>query len=223
MITPLASLRPLRRARPAALALASLLLLVLPVSAQSDATGTLAGRVFNETSGNYLTNARIAVAGTALVAFTNELGEYQLTGVPAGEVQLAVTFTGLQGQSAPVRVSAGGVATRDFTLTRAAAPGTEAVVKLQEFVVASSREMNAADIAINEQRYAPNIRNVVDADAYGDAGEGNLGEFHQVHPRRDRELLVVRRPLHLDPRPALERDPIHSSTATAWRAPRRRA
>jgi outer membrane receptor for ferrienterochelin and colicin len=42
--------------------------------------------------------------------------------------------------------------------------------------------MNASDIAANEQRFAPNIKNVVDADAFGDAGEGNSREFLKFVP-----------------------------------------
>jgi TonB-dependent receptor len=150
--------------------------------AQSGDRGSIAGRVLNETSGSYLNNARVVVPGTGLEAFTNDSGEYRLNGVPAGPVQLAVSFTGLRAQTATVQVAAGQVATQDFTLTRADAAGPGTIVKLDQFVVASSREMNAADIAINEQRYAPNIRNVVDADAFGDAGEGNLGEFIKFIP-----------------------------------------
>lgn len=149
---------------------------------QPGGTGSIVGRVQNLTSGSFLNNARLVVAGTSLEVFTNDSGEYQLTGVSAGDVRLAVSFTGLQAQTATIRVAAGQVVTKDFNLTRADATETGGIVKLDEFVVASSREMNAADIAINEQRYAPNIRNVVDADAFGDAGEGNLGEFIKFIP-----------------------------------------
>ena len=37
-------------------------------------------------------------------------------------------------------------------------------------------------IALNEQRNAPNIKNVVSADEFGDIGEGNLGEFMKYLP-----------------------------------------
>lgn len=144
--------------------------------------GAIAGRVFNVTSGSYLNNARVNILGTNLEAFTDELGHYRFSDVPVGEVQLTVRFTGLQSPTTRVRVVAGATATCDFNLGRSEAAADAATVKLSEFVVAASREMNAADIAINEQRYAPNIRNVVDADAFGDAGEGNLGEFIKFIP-----------------------------------------
>lgn len=165
--------------RPAAIA--ALLFVTMTGLAQAPAIGTVTGRVLNVTSGSFLNNARVVVVGTRTETFTNESGEFRLQ-VPPGDVQLAVTFTGLQPQSATVRVAAGEAVTQDFSLTRLDASGDAGVVKLTEFVVAASREMNAADIAINEQRYAANIRNVVDADAFGDAGEGNLGEFIKFIP-----------------------------------------
>jgi TonB-dependent receptor len=160
----------------------ALILAASLLGAQSRGTGVIKGRVLNATSGSYLTNARIAIKGTIREAFTDENGEYRLADAPDGAVELVAQFTGLKSQSSTVSVTPGGVTTHDFTLTRADTSETGGVVKLDEFIVGSSREMNAADIAINEQRFAPNIRNVVDADAFGDAGEGNLGEFIKFIP-----------------------------------------
>src|SRR6185295_18655167 len=56
------------------------------------------------------------------------------------------------------------------------------VVKLDQFVVATSKEMEGAAIAINEQRFAANIVNVVAADEFGHVAEGNVGEFLKFLP-----------------------------------------
>jgi TonB-dependent receptor len=148
-------------------------------------TGTVEGRVLNATSGAYLNNARLTVPGTTLEAFTGESGDFRLAPVPAGEAKILVTFTGLQAQAATVTVASGSVVRRDFNLTRTGSPAEprpDGVTQLDPFLVATNREMNAADIASQEQRYAPNIKNVVAADAFGDAGEGNLGEFIKFIP-----------------------------------------
>jgi hypothetical protein len=55
-------------------------------------------------------------------------------------------------------------------------------VRLAEFVVGESREMDAAAIAINEQRFAPNIKNIVSTDEFGHVAEGNVGEFLKFLP-----------------------------------------
>ena len=55
-------------------------------------------------------------------------------------------------------------------------------VRLDQFVVATSREMSGAALAINEQRYAANMRNVVATDEFGDIAEGNVAEFLKFMP-----------------------------------------
>src|SRR5687768_16988664 len=45
--------------------------------AQSAATGVISGRVQNASTGNYLNNARVRVAGSNREAFTNQFGEYR--------------------------------------------------------------------------------------------------------------------------------------------------
>src|SRR5678816_1675790 len=71
-------------------------LLALVASAQSAATGAIAGRVFNASTKEYVRNAEIRVEGTNLVAYTEEAGFYRLVGVPAGQATLAVSYTGSQ-------------------------------------------------------------------------------------------------------------------------------
>ena len=55
-------------------------------------------------------------------------------------------------------------------------------VRLSQFVVSSSKEMDGAAIAINEQRFAPDIRNVIAANEFGPKGEGGIGELLQFVP-----------------------------------------
>ncbi len=147
------------------------------------ATGTIEGRVLNVSSRSYVNNARLTVEGTALEAFTDEFGEYRLQGVPLGEARLTAFFTGLAPQSAVVVVTRDRAVRRDFELDRVGAARPEgATVQLGEFVVAAERETNAAALAINEQRFAANLKNVVSADAFGESTEGNLGEFVKYLP-----------------------------------------
>lgn len=159
----------------------------LPGRAQnSQVTGpaTIQGRVLNVTSGDYLNNARVSIEGTTLQAFTNDFGEFRLTGVPAGTVTVRAFYTGLPPQSAQLTVGAGQTATQDFNFTHAD-PGVAAkdpAVQLDAFVVAAVKETNASAIAVNEQRFAENIKNVVSADEFGGVTEGNIGEFLKFIP-----------------------------------------
>ena len=161
------------------------LLLCSPAIAQSGARGVITGRVSNATSGTFLQNARITVPSANLEVFTDESGTYRIDNVAAGEVALEAFFTGLDRQRVRVTVPAGQTVMQDFDLTLA--PGAKNVVELGSFVVAANREFNAQSIAMNEQRFAADLRNVVSADEYGDIGEGNMGEFLKHVPGVDVE------------------------------------
>lgn len=161
------------------------LLLCSPALAQSGARGVITGRVSNATSGTFLQNARITLPGANVEVFTDESGSYRIDNVAAGEVALEAFFTGLDRKRARVTVAAGQTVVQDFDLTRDAA--AKDVVELGSFVVAGSREFNAQSIAMNEQRFAADMRNVVSADEYGDIGEGNMGEFLKHVPGVDVE------------------------------------
>jgi len=56
------------------------------------------------------------------------------------------------------------------------------VVKLDQFVVSTTAQMDASALAINEQRFAANIRNVVATDEFGTVAEGHAGEFMKFLP-----------------------------------------
>lgn len=158
--------------------------LVSPLhAAEGRATGAVAGRVENSATGQYLNNARVAVAGTDLVTFTDQSGIFHLTNIPSGSIVLQVFYTGLEPQQLPLQIPAGGELSQTINLVARGEtdPGGD-VIKLKKFVVADSREMDAEAIAINEQRFSPNIKNVVAAGSFGDIAEGNVGEFMKYLP-----------------------------------------
>ena len=168
----------------AALALSTLFTAI--VVAQVANTGRVEGRVLDSVRGEYLENARVSVEGTALEAFTDNGGFYRLVNVPAGTMNVRVSFTGLSPVVERVVVAANQAATKDFNLLRTGTASSAAAgadpIKLAEFVVATSKEMDAAAIAINEQRVAPNIKNVVAADEFGTIVDGTPGEAIKFLP-----------------------------------------
>jgi len=153
--------------------------LVSVLAAQAPAGGTIEGRVLNATSGNYLNNVRVAVKDTLLETVTNQNGEYRISGVPAGAVSVSASFTGLTPLAKTVTVGNGQTVRADFDLVlagaAAAAAGTD-VVQLTAFTV-EERELTAQGAALHEQRAAPNIKNVVSMEEFGDLGITNPGHF----------------------------------------------
>ena len=155
-------------------------------SSPTTAAGSIEGRVFNATTGANLERARVTLDGTQLETFTDEEGRFRLASVPAGTAQVRVFYTGLAVSTQAIAVSPGETAQIDLSLSatgRKAEAGTDgAPIKLAEFVVGDSREMSGTAIAINEQRFAPNMRSVVSTDEFGDVPDGNVAEFLKFLP-----------------------------------------
>lgn len=170
---------------PAAIGWLGLLAAPRALAAASATTGTIEGRIFNPRSGTVVEGARISVESASLVTFSDVDGMFRLTGVPAGKVELRIFYTGFAPQLEGIDVVAGQTVQRDITLPTGR-PETlkpdEKVVKLGQFVVDESREMEGAAIAINEQRFAPNVKTVVSTDEFGAVAEGNVAEFLRYLP-----------------------------------------
>ena len=162
----------------------SLVAVVFACAAEPPAgAAAISGRVQNAATGQYLNNARVVVKGTDVVAFTDATGSYRLTNVPTGSVVLEVFYTGMAPQQITVNVTGAATIERDISLAGGARYRNDTeVVKLESLVVSSSREMDGAAIAINEQRFAPNVVNVVSADEFGVVPDGNIGEFLKMLP-----------------------------------------
>lgn len=146
-------------------------------------TGTITGRVQNVVTGQYLNQARVTLRGSSQVVFTDNFGTYQLVGVPVGTATVEFFYTDLDPVVATLTVTAGGTLEHNVDLTSAQRYGRDAAtVKLDAFVVASDKETDAQAIATNEQRFAPNLKNVLSTDALGDVVGGSVGEFLKFIP-----------------------------------------
>lgn len=154
-----------------------------PLQAQGTSSATITGRVQSAVSGSYLNNARVRVVGTKVETFTDAAGEYRLVGVPAGQATLDVFYTGLATQKLVVTVPVTGTVQQDVALRDIGTVAKEGdTVVMGQFVVQSQRETDAAAIAINEQRFAANRKDVISTDAFGDINQGNIGEFVKFIP-----------------------------------------
>ena len=116
----------------------------------------------NEATGQYLRNAIVTVAGTTVTDVSGSGGTYTLTNVPAGSVEVTVSYAGLDAQTVKVQVGAGQTVERDINLRSGS---YSEVVKMGDFVVASEREGNAK--AIMDQRNAENMKKVIASDVFG--------------------------------------------------------
>ncbi len=153
------------------------------LAADSPTTGTITGRVLNARSGRFLESATVQVMGTNLTAETDQSGQYLLYDVPVGEAMIRVSYTGQAAITDTVTVAAGKTAIHDFRFNAGSAKvAANGATLLDEFVVESEKETNAQQLAINEQRAAPNVKTVVAADSFGAIMEGNVADFIKYVP-----------------------------------------
>ena len=102
--------------------------LTVPATGALAQTGTITGVVTDSTTGDPIPGVSILVAGTQIGTSTDANGEYDLTGVPAGQQTLEATFVGYRDERVSVDVQPNATTTRDIQIA-------EAAVELEDVVV----------------------------------------------------------------------------------------
>jgi len=130
-------------------------------------TGSISGSVSDANTGALLVGAKVAVTGTTLEAYTAADGTFTLTSVAPGTHELVVGYLGYENKRESVTLAAGARAVRNVAL------GSE-VIKMAAFTVEGAAGAQAR--AMNVQRAASNITNVVSADSMGRLPDSNVAE-----------------------------------------------
>ena len=131
------------------------------------AQGTLIGTVTNSATGRTLEGARVEIRNTNFEALTDSLGVYRFANLPAGNVTLRVSYTGLSDADVSVAIAPGAANRHDVGLTAS-------IYRMDKFVVSGQREGLAQ--AITLQKLSDGIKNVVSTDAFGSVG-GNPADI----------------------------------------------
>jgi len=159
-----------RRAPLAALALTTL----SPVALHAQvATGTLTGRVSDAETGKSLQGAIVLIVNTTIRSTTNAEGRYTLPGLPAGTYRLEVDYVGLDPFFQTVTISGNGIQTVDAGLK-------STVLQMEAVTVAATARGQA--LAINQQKTAAGIVNIVSEETFGQMTNGNIGYALQRLP-----------------------------------------
>jgi iron complex outermembrane recepter protein len=171
--------------RGASSRLCSVCLIGLLVVSSAAAEGIIEGQIVNAGTQAHLSRARVSVADTSIQTLTDDSGFYRLIGVPSGKVELLVSYLGFAAGRASITLAPGARVRRDFelsrdSLVRAGSEGDPIV--LAPFEVVAEQHLSAQAMALNEQRYAPNLKTVVALEAYGDRGTENIGEYLRFLP-----------------------------------------
>ncbi|HEY0946529.1 MAG TPA: TonB-dependent receptor [Opitutaceae bacterium] len=137
------------------------------------ATGSVSGRVSDAATGRSLRGAVISVAGTPILEYSDSEGRYTLAGVPAGTHRIEVEYVGLDSLAGDVMVVAGETVTFN-------APLASTALQLETFTV--SEQARGQALAINQQRTASGIVNIVSEETFGAMVDGNIGTALQRLP-----------------------------------------
>ncbi|MBM3874912.1 MAG: TonB-dependent receptor [Verrucomicrobia bacterium] len=148
----------------------TLLAALTSVAFATEAAGThvVSGRVVNRATGQYLEGAQVQVVGSSRGALTTRTGQFELGPVPAGRLQLTISYAGLDARTVSAEIASPRTDVGEIALTAE-------VYLLDAFVVPGEREGNA--LAITQQRNAPNVKNVMSSDAFGNVADDNIGNF----------------------------------------------
>jgi TonB-dependent receptor len=131
-------------------------------------TGSVSGKVTDASTKAPLVGADVFLDGTPHMTATDRSGAFRLSGVPAGTYTLRVLYLGHAEQRAQVVVRSG--------------PAVELDIKLAPASYSETVEVRAEPItegqarALNQQRTAPNITNVVSSDQIGSFPDPNAAE-----------------------------------------------
>lgn len=156
-----------KNAKAAPMLLAILLMTVLSSYAQDN--GNLSGKVIDQ-NGNVLPGASVMVEGSTLGTSTDLNGLYSLRGVPVGQQKITVEYLGYKPVTSTVTIQKGVTVTREFKLT-------ETVKSLG--VVTVSSVVDGQQRALNQQKTADNIMQVISADQMGRFPDLNVAEALQ--------------------------------------------
>ncbi|MFC6198312.1 TonB-dependent receptor [Ponticaulis profundi] len=140
--------------------------------AQEQQTGQVRGRLIDGETGTPLTGAQLMIVETGDVSATENGGRFEFKNVPAGVYTLAVSYIGLADYAQEVVVSAA-----ETTDLRVVMPNT---MTLEGIVVVGQRSSQAS--ALNQQRMASNLSNVISADQAGRFPDSNAAEAMQRVP-----------------------------------------
>jgi TonB-linked SusC/RagA family outer membrane protein len=110
------------------IALGTAALLLLPVAALAQDTGTITGTVTDAETGETLPGSSVVLIGEEIGASVNSQGQYTLEDVPADDYRVQASFVGYENDIQEVTVQPGETVTLDFVLGVSATELEEVVV-----------------------------------------------------------------------------------------------
>lgn len=147
--------------------------LAIPAASYAQQSGSLSGRVSQLESGKSLGGAIVSVQNTNFRHATDKNGQYTLSSLPVGSYFVDVSYVGLEAETREVQIRSSQTTELNVTLA-------SKVIELESFTVQAA--ISGQAIAINQQKSANGILNVVSEETFGDVTDGNIGKVLQQLP-----------------------------------------
>ena len=141
-----------------------LFLLTTPVLAQN---GTIIGTVNDSNDGQPLIGANVIIENSTLGTSTNTKGEFTLKNIPTGQVNVIISYLGYISKTVEVIVEDNQLSTLNVELENN-------FLELEGITVQGLRQGQAS--ALNQQKTADNIKNVVASDLIGRFPDQNVAD-----------------------------------------------
>jgi TonB-dependent receptor len=138
---------------------------------QGLSASTIDGKITDATTGNVMPGANVVVVGTDFGAATDRNGNYRIVSIPPGTYTVSVSYIGYEDFTAELTVEAD--ITQDIALVHS-------YVELEEVEVSGIRVGQSK--ALNQQKTADNIRNVIAEEQISSFPDVNSAEVLQRVP-----------------------------------------
>lgn len=142
-------------------------------AAPAQELGVVSGRIIDLETGAPLPGANVVVQNPRLGTVSDRGGLFRIAGVPAGERVLVVSYIGYETKTQVLEVKTGGVANTSIALAVRA-------FEMETLVVTGI--MQGQMLALNQQKTADHIKNVVASDLIGRFPDPNTAEAIQRIP-----------------------------------------
>jgi TonB-dependent receptor len=136
---------------------------------KSAATGTIVGAVSSTGTRNALQGAMVSIPALNRQELTDNSGAFILSGLPAGPVELVISYIGFNDERRTATVQPGENVRVDPELRPTPA------ITMEAFTVSTEREGHA--LAVTEQRNAENIKTIAAIDSWGNMPNMSVGEL----------------------------------------------
>lgn len=149
------------------------IILVLSIAVSAFAKGKITGKIFDKEAGISLPGANVILEGTIYGSVSDKEGGFFIRNIPTGNYTLSVSYLGYKTVSEEIEITSNSQIEKNINLQ-------PEITELEEVLIVGQHQGQAR--ALNIQKTAPNIKNIISADLIGRFPDPNVAEALQRTP-----------------------------------------